>query len=152
VGVNISFVMPTKALLQTYFLHQTNELYTTDFPSFALIPFNYTGTPPSNTMVIDGTKVVLLPFNTSVHLVMQGMSILGAKNHPLHLHGFNFFVVGQGFVTSILRKTLLGSTWLIQLRETQLVHLQEGGLPLASSMITWVCLTTYTCQRHKEND
>ncbi|CAI9762014.1 unnamed protein product [Fraxinus pennsylvanica] len=24
-------------------------------------------------------------------------SILGAENHPLHLHGFNFFVVGQGF-------------------------------------------------------
>uniref|UniRef100_A0A2N9E2B6 Laccase n=1 Tax=Fagus sylvatica TaxID=28930 RepID=A0A2N9E2B6_FAGSY len=24
-------------------------------------------------------------------------SILGAESHPLHLHGFNFFVVGQGF-------------------------------------------------------
>ncbi|XWS74215.1 hypothetical protein CRYUN_Cryun02cG0196800 [Craigia yunnanensis] len=28
---------------------------------------------------------------------MQGKSILGAESHPLHLHGFNFFVVGQGF-------------------------------------------------------
>uniref|UniRef100_A0A0A9CQ57 Plastocyanin-like domain-containing protein n=1 Tax=Arundo donax TaxID=35708 RepID=A0A0A9CQ57_ARUDO len=28
---------------------------------------------------------------------MQGTSILGAESHPLHLHGFNFFVVGQGF-------------------------------------------------------
>uniref|UniRef100_A0A803M2T8 AARP2CN domain-containing protein n=1 Tax=Chenopodium quinoa TaxID=63459 RepID=A0A803M2T8_CHEQI len=28
---------------------------------------------------------------------MQGTSILGAESHPLHLYGFNFFVVGQGF-------------------------------------------------------
>ncbi|CAK7327631.1 unnamed protein product [Dovyalis caffra] len=27
----------------------------------------------------------------------KGTSILGAESHPLHLHGFNFFVVGQGF-------------------------------------------------------
>jgi laccase len=28
---------------------------------------------------------------------MQDTSIIGAESHPLHLHGFNFFVVGQGF-------------------------------------------------------
>ncbi|KAH7542495.1 hypothetical protein FEM48_Zijuj02G0080000 [Ziziphus jujuba var. spinosa] len=28
---------------------------------------------------------------------MKDTSILGGENHPLHLHGFNFFVVGQGF-------------------------------------------------------
>ncbi|KAJ0796123.1 putative laccase [Helianthus annuus] len=27
---------------------------------------------------------------------MQGTTIFGAENHPLHLHGFNFYVVGQG--------------------------------------------------------
>lgn len=41
--------------------------------------------------------VVSIPFNTSIELVMQGTSILGAESHPLHLYGFNFFVVGQGF-------------------------------------------------------
>ncbi|XP_057523705.1 laccase-17-like [Amaranthus tricolor] len=94
---NISFVMPSKALLQAHFLHQSQNVYTTDFPSSPLIPFNYTGTPPNNTMVIDGTKVVVLPYNTSVELVLQDTSILGAESHPLHLHGFNFYVVGQGF-------------------------------------------------------
>ncbi|RZC00420.1 Laccase-17 [Glycine soja] len=48
-------------------------------------------------MVSNGTMVVVLPFNTSVELVVQDTSILGAESHPLHLHGFNFFVVGQGF-------------------------------------------------------
>ncbi|XP_044479173.1 laccase-17 [Mangifera indica] len=94
---NVSFVMPTTALLQSHFSGQSNGVYTPDFPTYPLIPFNYTGSPPNNTMVSNGTKLVVLPFNTSVELIMQDTSILGAESHPLHLHGFNFFVVGQGF-------------------------------------------------------
>ncbi|KAH9610314.1 hypothetical protein KSS87_015172 [Heliosperma pusillum] len=94
---NVSFVMPTKALLQTHFLHQSLGVYTTNFPTSPQNPFNYTGTPPNNTMVMNGTKVVVIPYNTSVELVMQDTSILGTESHPFHLHGFNFFVVGQGF-------------------------------------------------------
>ncbi|XP_027351888.1 laccase-17-like [Abrus precatorius] len=94
---NVSFTVPTTALLQAHFFGQSKGVYTPSFPASPLIPFNYTGTPPNNTMVGNGTKVVVLPFNTSVELVMQDTSILGAESHPLHLHGFNFFVVGQGF-------------------------------------------------------
>ncbi|CAI9098300.1 OLC1v1034921C1 [Oldenlandia corymbosa var. corymbosa] len=94
---NVSFVQPNIALLQAHFFNKTKGVYTTDFPANPPIKFNYTGPPPSNIMVSSGTKVVVLPFNTSVELVMQDTSILGAESHPLHLHGFNFFVVGQGF-------------------------------------------------------
>lgn len=94
---NVSFIMPTVALLQTHFFKKSNGVFTADFPSSPLVPFNYTGTPPNNTNVGNGTKVVVLPFNTSVELVLQDTSILGAESHPLHLHGFNFFIVGQGF-------------------------------------------------------
>ncbi|RDX63793.1 Laccase-17 [Mucuna pruriens] len=94
---NISFIQPTTALLQSHFFGQSNGVYSPNFPVSPLIPFNYTGTPPNNTMVRNGTKVVVLPFNTSVELVLQDTSILGAESHPLHLHGFNFFVVAQGF-------------------------------------------------------
>ncbi|KAA3454061.1 laccase-17-like [Gossypium australe] len=94
---NVSFAMPTTALLQAHFFGQSNGVYTPDFPSTPITPFNYTGSPPNNTMVSNGTNVVVLPFNTSVELVMQDTSILGAESHPLHLHGFNFFIVGQGF-------------------------------------------------------
>ncbi|KAL7173357.1 hypothetical protein ACSBR2_032761 [Camellia fascicularis] len=93
---NISFSLPTTALLQSYFFGKSNGVYTTDFPSTPLVPFNYTGTPPNNTMVSNGTKVVVLPFNTTVEVVLQDTSILGAENHPLHLHGYNFFVIAQG--------------------------------------------------------
>ncbi|KAJ0984514.1 hypothetical protein J5N97_002870 [Dioscorea zingiberensis] len=94
---NVSFVMPNIALLQSHFSGQSRGVYSPDFPIIPLSPFNYTGAPPNNTLVGNGTKVVVLPFNTSVELVMQDTSILGAESHPLHLHGFNFFVVGQGF-------------------------------------------------------
>ncbi|GLU11577.1 hypothetical protein SLE2022_283140 [Rubroshorea leprosula] len=94
---NVSMVLPTTALLQAYFFGQSNGVYTTDFPRTPLHPFNYTGTPPNTTFVMNGTKVVVLPFNTNVEVVLQGTSILGAESHPLHLHGYNFYVVGQGF-------------------------------------------------------
>ncbi|KAG2673181.1 hypothetical protein I3760_13G077500 [Carya illinoinensis] len=95
---NISFALPTTALLQSHFFGKSKGVYTSDFPISPIFPFNYTGTPPNNTMVLSNeTKLVVLAFNTSVELVMQDTSILGAESHPLHLHGFNFFVVGQGF-------------------------------------------------------
>lgn len=94
---NISFVTPNTALLQAHYAGKSYEVYTPDFPTSPLFAFNYTGTPPNNTMVSNGTKLMVLPYNTTVELVMQDTSILGAESHPLHLHGFNFFVVGQGF-------------------------------------------------------
>ncbi|CAD5194243.1 unnamed protein product [Musa acuminata subsp. malaccensis] len=94
---NISFTEPTTALLQAHFFGQSEGVYTPDFPAFPLMPFDYTGTPPNNTNVSHGTKLLVLPFNTSVELVMQDTSILGTESHPLHLHGYNFFVVGEGF-------------------------------------------------------
>ncbi|KAK9940307.1 hypothetical protein M0R45_016975 [Rubus argutus] len=94
---NVSFTMPNTALLQSHFFGQSNGVYSPDFPISPLIPFNYTGAQLNNTNVGNGTKLMVLPFNTSVELVLQDTSILGAESHPLHLHGFNFFVVGQGF-------------------------------------------------------
>ncbi|KAK6942970.1 Multicopper oxidase, type 1 [Dillenia turbinata] len=94
---NISFVLPSTALLQAHYFGQSNGVYNTTFPTNPPIPFNYTGNPPNNTMVSSGTDVVVLPFNTSVELVLQDTSILGVESHPLHLHGFNFFIVGEGF-------------------------------------------------------
>ncbi|CAL0329152.1 unnamed protein product [Lupinus luteus] len=96
---NISFALPSVALLQQHYLFREKykSVYTTDFPIVPLDPFNYTGTPPNNTRVSNGTKTVVIPYNTSVQVVLQDTSILGAESHPFHLHGFNFYVVGQGF-------------------------------------------------------
>ncbi|CAL5334954.1 unnamed protein product [Camellia sinensis] len=94
---NVSFSLPSIAMLQSHFFGQSSGVYSSDFPANPPFVFNYTGSPPNNTMVSNGTKAVVLGFNTSVELILQDTSILGAESHPLHLHGFNFFVVGQGF-------------------------------------------------------
>uniref|UniRef100_A0A0E0CA55 Laccase n=1 Tax=Oryza meridionalis TaxID=40149 RepID=A0A0E0CA55_9ORYZ len=94
---NVSFVLPSTALLQSHYTGRSNGVYASNFPAMPLSPFNYTGTPPNNTNVSNGTRLVVLPYGASVELVMQGTSVLGAESHPFHLHGFNFFVVGQGF-------------------------------------------------------
>ncbi|KAI4354517.1 hypothetical protein L6164_003370 [Bauhinia variegata] len=94
---NISFALPSVSILQSYYFGKSNGVYTTDFPANPLNPFNYTGTPPNNTNVSNATKLVVLQYNTSVEVVLQDTSILGAESHPLHLHGFDFFIVGQGF-------------------------------------------------------
>ncbi|KAJ6752072.1 hypothetical protein OIU85_002491 [Salix viminalis] len=123
---NVSFVMPTKDLLEAHYFGQSTGVYSPDFPTSPLIPFNYTGTPPNNTMVSNGTKLVVLPFNTSVELIMQDTSILGAESHPLHLHGFNFFVVGQGFGNFDPKKDT-GNFNLVDPVERNTVGVPSGG-------------------------
>ncbi|KAF0918666.1 hypothetical protein E2562_025596 [Oryza meyeriana var. granulata] len=94
---NNSFVRPRVALLEAHYQRRYAGVLMANFPTTPPHPFNYTGTPPNSTFVTHGTRVVPLKFNTSVELVLQGTSIQGAESHPLHMHGFNFFVVGQGF-------------------------------------------------------
>ncbi|KGN54357.1 laccase-4 [Cucumis sativus] len=92
---NVTFVMPTTALLQAHYFN-INGVFTTDFPANPPHVFNYTGSGPSNLQTTRGTKLYKLKFNSTVELVLQDTGILTAENHPIHLHGFNFFVVGRG--------------------------------------------------------
>ncbi|KAL6519457.1 Laccase-4 [Orobanche gracilis] len=92
---NVTFVMPTIALLQSHFF-KIKGVFTTDFPANPPTPFNYTGNPPTNPGTTKGTKLYRLPYNSTVQLVLQDTGIIAPENHPVHLHGFNFFAVGRG--------------------------------------------------------
>ncbi|KAJ0028667.1 hypothetical protein Pint_35220 [Pistacia integerrima] len=92
---NVTFVMPTTALLQAHFFN-ISGVFTTDFPGNPPNVFNYTGTPPANLATTRGTKVYRLAYNSTVQLVLQDTGIIAPENHPVHLHGFNFFAVGKG--------------------------------------------------------
>uniref|UniRef100_A0A2P2IRF7 Laccase n=1 Tax=Rhizophora mucronata TaxID=61149 RepID=A0A2P2IRF7_RHIMU len=92
---NISFVMPNISLLQAHYYH-INGVFTDDFPANPPIPFNYTGSPPSNMGTMNGTRLYRLGFNSTVQLVLQGTTVVAPESHPFHLHGYNFFVVGRG--------------------------------------------------------
>ncbi|KAL0338215.1 UNVERIFIED_CONTAM: Laccase-4 [Sesamum angustifolium] len=92
---NVTFVMPTIALLQAH-VFKIKGVFTTDFPANPPFAFNYTGTPPANLATTTGTKVYKLPYNSTVQVVLQDTGIIAPENHPVHLHGFNFFAVGRG--------------------------------------------------------
>uniref|UniRef100_A0A6N2KZA4 Laccase n=1 Tax=Salix viminalis TaxID=40686 RepID=A0A6N2KZA4_SALVM len=123
---NVTFVMPTTALLQAHFFN-ISGVFTTDFPAKPPHVFNYTGTPPTNLQTISGTKVYRLSYNSTVQLVMQDTGIISPENHPIHLHGFNFFAVGRGVGNYIQRLILRNSTLLILLNGTQLECLLADG-------------------------
>lgn len=92
---NVTFVMPTTALLQAQFFN-ISGVFTDDFPANPPIKFDFTGTQPTNFQTLTGTRLYRLPYNSTVQLVLQDTGIIAPENHPLHLHGFNFFEVGRG--------------------------------------------------------
>ncbi|KAL5550078.1 hypothetical protein UlMin_000254 [Ulmus minor] len=92
---NVTFVMPTTALLQAHYFN-IKGVFTTDFPANPPHTFNFSGTPPANLKTITGTKLYKLAYNSTVELVFQDTGIIAPENHPIHLHGFNFFVIGRG--------------------------------------------------------
>ncbi|KAL8129921.1 hypothetical protein V2J09_019076 [Rumex salicifolius] len=93
---NITFVMPKVALLQAHYFGIPG-VFTEDFPRRPRFRYNFTGKrQPTNMRTMKGTKVYRLPYNATVQLVLQDTGMLSPENHPIHLHGFNFFVVGQG--------------------------------------------------------
>lgn len=92
---NITFLMTTISLLQAHY-YNIKGVFTDDFPANPPIVFNYTGTQPVNLQTNNGTRLYRLNFNSTVQIVIQGTAMIAPENHPFHLHGYNFFVVGQG--------------------------------------------------------
>ncbi|XP_057431476.1 laccase-4-like [Lotus japonicus] len=92
---NVTFVMPKIALLQAHFF-KIKGVFTDDFPANPPVVYNFTGTQPTNFNTMNGTRLYRLAYNSTVQLVLQDTGMLTPENHPIHLHGFNFFVVGRG--------------------------------------------------------
>ncbi|OMO61344.1 Multicopper oxidase, type 1 [Corchorus capsularis] len=42
------------------------------------------------------TEVKVLDYNTTVEIVFQATNLVRGTDHPMHLHGFSFYVVGSG--------------------------------------------------------
>ncbi|KAL3518087.1 hypothetical protein ACH5RR_020676 [Cinchona calisaya] len=92
---NVSFIAPKIALLNAHFFN-TSGVFTDDFPGNPIIPYNYTGIQPKNLRTMEGTRLYRLAFNSTVQLILQDTVMITPENHPIHLHGMNFFVVGKG--------------------------------------------------------
>ncbi|MBA0607194.1 hypothetical protein Godav_019535 [Gossypium davidsonii] len=98
---NVSFVRPTSLSMLQAFFFNVDGVYTTDFPAKPTIEFDYTNASINNNIPMlfapKGTKVTKVKFNSTVEIIFQNTAILGVENHPMHLHGFDFHVLAQGF-------------------------------------------------------
>jgi laccase len=94
---NISFVTPNIDILEAYY-NKIHGVYGDEFPGRPPLEFNYT----ADDIPIElwtpqlGTEVKVLEYNADVELVFQSTSLLAGIDHPMHLHGYSFYVVGSG--------------------------------------------------------
>ncbi|CAN1857297.1 LAC14, partial [Linum perenne] len=97
---NISFVAPTSVDILEAYYDKINKVYGDDFPSNPPVWFNFTSENISAAYQVPsmGTKVKVLEYNSTVELVFQGTNLLApGVDHPMHLHGTNYYVVGSGY-------------------------------------------------------
>ncbi|POO00279.1 Copper-resistance protein [Trema orientale] len=94
---NVSFEIPSIDILQAYY-RSLSGVYTTDFPIRPPYFFNFTGAVGNNTLHPSiGTKVKMINYGEAVEIIFQGTNVLTPENHPMHLHGFSFYNIGNGF-------------------------------------------------------
>ncbi|KAL5220928.1 hypothetical protein ABZP36_025641 [Zizania latifolia] len=98
---NVSFTFPTTvSMLEAQYRNTPDGVYTRDFPDQPPVVFDYTNTSLPQALSSTGspsTKVKTLRYNATVEMVLQNTALVGRESHPMHLHGFNFFVLAQGF-------------------------------------------------------
>ncbi|RZB73046.1 laccase-12-like [Glycine soja] len=95
---NVSFVLPNNvSILQAHHLGIPG-VFTTDFPGKPPVKFDYTGNVSRSLwQPVPGTKAHKLKFGSRVQIVLQDTSIVTPENHPIHLHGYDFYIVAEGF-------------------------------------------------------
>ncbi|QHO54062.1 laccase-4 [Arachis hypogaea] len=122
---NVTFNMPTTALLQAHYFN-IKGVFTTDFPGNPPNVFNFTGAGPKNLQTTVGTKLYKVKYNDTVQLVLQDTGIIAPESHPVHLHGFNFYIIGRG-VGNYNNKTDPKSFNLVDPVERNTVGVPTGG-------------------------
>ncbi|XP_062159083.1 putative laccase-9 [Alnus glutinosa] len=94
---NVSFSAPTTDILQAYY-KSLSGVYDDDFPGYPPFVFNYTGISNDEYLLpSQGTKARMIDWGKKVEIVFQGTNIGNAENHPMHLHGFSFYLVGSDY-------------------------------------------------------
>ncbi|XP_075507893.1 laccase-7-like [Primulina tabacum] len=98
---NASFQFVSRLSMLEAFFRNVSGIYTTDFPNNPPFRFDYTNSSVSLNQTLlfttKSAKVKQVKFNSVIEIVLQNTALIVTENHPLHLHGFNFFVLSQGF-------------------------------------------------------
>ncbi|KAG6774401.1 hypothetical protein POTOM_021754 [Populus tomentosa] len=96
---NISFQTPTRMDILRAYYNQINGVYDDHFPDKPPLFFNFTADsiPLIYETPSKGTEVKVLEYNSTVEIVFQGTNVAAGTDHPMHIHGTSFYVVGWGF-------------------------------------------------------
>ncbi|XP_027925724.1 laccase-7-like [Vigna unguiculata] len=100
---NESFAIPAgiKMSMLEAFYNNVSGVYTTDFPDKPTLNFDFTNLDNAYNKSLlyapKSTKAKKLNFNSTVEIVFQNTAFLEGQNHPMHLHGYDFHVLAQGF-------------------------------------------------------
>nr|AFV52377.1 laccase [Picea abies] len=96
---NISFVLPTTSSILQAQHFGVKGVFSGDFPDNPPVQFDYTAQNVNRGLwsTVKGTKVKVLNYNTTVQVILQGTNIFAGESHPIHLHGYDFYIVGTGF-------------------------------------------------------
>ncbi|XP_010534627.1 PREDICTED: laccase-5 [Tarenaya hassleriana] len=95
---NVSFVLPRNYSLLQAHAQGIPRVFTTDFPAIPPVKFDYTGNVSRSLyQPVKGTKLYKLKFGSRVQIVLQDTSIVTPENHPIHLHGYDFYILAEGF-------------------------------------------------------
>lgn len=94
---NISFALPTRSSILQAAYQNIPGVFTEDFPPIPPVQFDYTGNVPRSLWTpVSATKIYRLKYGSRVQIVFQDTNIFAIEDHPMHLHGYHFFVVGTG--------------------------------------------------------
>ncbi|KAL4189573.1 hypothetical protein AMTRI_Chr08g166010 [Amborella trichopoda] len=96
---NISFALPQSLSILQAHTYGVNGVFTRDFPRVPPVQFDYTAQNVSRALwqPVRGTRVKQMKFGSVVQVVLQGTNIVNGENHPMHLHGHDFYVLAEGF-------------------------------------------------------
>ncbi|KAL5218629.1 hypothetical protein ABZP36_019313 [Zizania latifolia] len=96
---NVSFQLPnTISLLQAHY-HHVPGVFTDDFPPLPPVFFDFTSQNIPRTLwqPVKGTRLYRVKYGAVVQIVFQDTGIFAAEEHPMHIHGYHFYVLATGF-------------------------------------------------------
>ncbi|KAL5974685.1 Laccase-3 [Asimina triloba] len=96
---NVSFVLPRRTSILQAHRFGIPGVFTPDFPPVPPVQFDYTAQNISRALwrPVRATKGYKVKYGQTVQMVLQDTNIVTPENHPMHLHGYHFYVLAEGF-------------------------------------------------------
>ncbi|RVW45329.1 putative laccase-9 [Vitis vinifera] len=126
----------------------TNLIYTVSVNSYPCVNNSCAGANGTrfSSMPSSGTEVRVLEYNSTVEIVFQGTNVLAATHHPMHLHGYSFYVVGWGFGNFDEIRTLCAIIWWILPSEYHLCSSKWLGCNQIRGIQPWSVVHALPCR------